>query len=226
MFTFGEAEFHGSAGAINLAQPVVGMQQHPMAAGIGSSHRTVAFSRTAQPDSSGRLAPLSSMNRSSRWPQPQPAADTGYLAATVGCSRLVTPCSTARRSITIVNRMRSASVCLLVAATDPHWRRKDPLIRARRSRPCPFGDLRHEPDSRRCSRNERGVAVFDGDRHPAAVVLFERDHDRRQLDRRPTVVHTGLSSTGEPVAADFGNPFPGSIVSSRFGFRCIRCGTS
>ena len=94
IFSYGDAKFYGSTGAIALNRPIVGMASTPTRRATGSWRRTAASSPTATPGSTARPVPSSSTGPSSPWPPLPTARGTGSWPATAASSPTATPPST------------------------------------------------------------------------------------------------------------------------------------
>ena len=93
VFSFGNAGFHGSLGAVHLAQPVVGMAATSDAGGywlVASDGGVFSFGDAGFHGSTGEHH--GSTNPSSAWRPPPTAAATGWWPRTAGCSPSATPC--------------------------------------------------------------------------------------------------------------------------------------
>ena len=97
VFTFGDAGFYGSTGAIHLNRPIVGMAATPDGGGywlVASDGGIFTFGDARVLRLDRRASP--STGRSSAWPPPPTAAATGWWPPTAASSPSATPASTAR----------------------------------------------------------------------------------------------------------------------------------
>ena len=96
IFSFGDAAFHGSTGAMTLNQPIVGMASTPSGDGywlVASDGGIFSFGDAAFHGSTGAMTlnqPIVGMTVDAR-----PATATGSSRPTAGSSPSVTPRSTA-----------------------------------------------------------------------------------------------------------------------------------
>ena len=96
IFSFGDAAFHGSTGAMALNQPIVGMASTPTGNGywlVASDGGIFSFGDAAFHGSTGAMTLTS---RSSAWPRRPRATATGSSRPTAGSSPSATPPSTAQ----------------------------------------------------------------------------------------------------------------------------------
>ncbi len=144
VFSFGDAHFHGSTGAIALNKPIVGMAATPDGQRLlaGGSRRR-ASSPSATPTSTGRPAPRPQPTRRGHGRHPGRAAATGWWPPTAGSSPSATPTSTGRPARSRLNQPIVGMAATpdghgywLVAADGGHLRlRRRPLLRVDRLDP-------------------------------------------------------------------------------------------
>ena len=104
IFTYGDAPFYGSTGAIHLNKPVVGMAATPDGKGywlVASDGGIFTFGDAPFYGSTGGIT---STSRSSAWPPPPTARATGWWPPTAGSSPSATPPSTARPAAITLNQ--------------------------------------------------------------------------------------------------------------------------
>ena len=97
IFTFGDARFHGSTGAMHLNRPVVGMAPTPSGKGywlVASDGGIFTFGDAALPRLDRRRS--GSCHRSSAWRRRRAAGATGWSRPTAACSPSATRASTDR----------------------------------------------------------------------------------------------------------------------------------
>ena len=97
VFNYGQAPFHGSAGAVPLNNPIVGFVPTPIGAGLldgGRRRRDLRLRRRRLPRLDGRPAAQPADRRP--WPPPRPARATGWWPPTAGSSPSATRRSSGR----------------------------------------------------------------------------------------------------------------------------------
>ena len=104
IFSFGDAQFYGSTGAIHLNKPIVGMAATPDGKGywlVASDGGIFSFGDAQFYGSTGAST---STSRSSAWPPPPTATATGWSPPTAASSPSAMPPSTARPAAFTLNQ--------------------------------------------------------------------------------------------------------------------------
>ena len=96
IFTFGDASFYGSTGAIHLNQPIVGMAATPDGGGYWLVASDGGIFTFGDASSTARPAPSTSTSPSSAWRPPPTAPATGWWPPTAASSPSATRRSSAR----------------------------------------------------------------------------------------------------------------------------------
>jgi len=220
VFTFGDAEFHGSAGAIDLAQPVVGMAATPDGDGywlVAADGGIFTYGTAGFFGSTGAIvldepivAMASTKSGNGYWLL---GRDGGVFA--FGDAMF--------HGAAIDSDRQQDALSIGVSSSGGYW------ILSGDGKIHSFGPVDHDPSPTAMCGTDH---ILGGAVGTTGVWLYSTEIlipqpsfsssattiDGNSIAEQLSYIQA-CQSVGEPEAADFINPLPGSIVSSRYGFR-------
>lgn len=220
VFTFGDAVFHGSAGAIDLAQPVVGMAATTDGSGywlVAADGGVFTYGTAGFFGSTGALEldePIVAMAAT--------PSGSGYWLVGRDGGVFAFGDASFHGSAVDPDRQQDA-LSIGVSSAGGYW------ILTGDGRIHSFGPVDHDPSPTAMCGTSR---ILGGAVAATGVWVYSTEISIPQppFSSNATTIDgnsiaeqlsyiQACQTVGEPEAADFINPFPGSIVSSRYGFR-------